>query len=810
MKDFFNYVVSAIATMVLLLRRTASPEKIRRVQGSVRYSTLIVVLFCRDKACLVSTTTRASPYLSLRRCVKLFVFLCVFVSLWFNSLYAQLNTENNYRKPLKEVLNDIQKRYDVQIKYDEKLIADKFVNYAEWRYRTDVEVTLDNVLSPFDMVAKKEKDKVYKLGNYEYYRWNVADGWAELDRIASQYKDVEEWEKRKADLKACFLEAAQLSPFPASPGTAPVRANFRKMNGYTIENLAIEILPGVWVNGSLYKPEKYKGKIPVILHPQGHWDKHRYRPDCQYTSAAIAKMGGMIFNYDMFAWGESMLQFKYEDHRRSLALTMQLLAGKRILDYLLSQKDADTSRVAIVGGSGGGTQTVYLTAVDDRINVSAPVVMLSSYFYGGCPCESGANVHGCAGRTNHVELAAMAAPQPQLVVSDGGDWTDRMPEHDFHYLKKMYSWYGKPDNVINVHLPNDKHDFGFNKRKAVYEFFAKHLGLNLKPVQADDGTIADTTITLEREDAFYVFGKNGENLPAHAVKGFENLEKLFAQEIQRARPTGSSGRTKSDQRYKIGLIDLMLLKRQKLGAIPLTAQLKADGVEVDMGGLGNRPTFDNQLLIDSVRNRFLKTAKENNVEIFSLAMTGYYAQSFCGREEYKRSIEDCIKTMQLMNVKTAFLPLGVQCDLKNKPQVRDSVVARLKVAGRMAEAANVVIGIETALSAKEEVQLLKEIGSAAIKIYFNFSNPLKEGRDLISELKILGKDRICMIHATNKDSVWLENDPQIDMYKVKKTLDEMGWRGWLVIERSRDAKKPSDTKYNYGANTAYLKKVFQE
>lgn len=266
----------------------------------------------------------------------------------------------------------------------------------------------------------------------------------------------------------------------------------------------------------------------------------------------------------------------------------------------------------------------------------------------------------------------------------------------------------------------------------------------------------------------------------------------------------------NNQRYKIGLIDLMLLKRQKLGAITLTSQLKADGVEVDMGGLGTRPTFDNQLLTDSVRNQFLKTAKENNVEIFSLAMTGYYAQSFCGREEYKRSIEDCIKTMQLMNVKTAFLPLGVQCDLRKNPSLRDSVVARLKVAGKMAEAAHVVIGIETALSAKEEVQLLKDIGSPAIKIYFNFSNPLKEGRDLISELKTLGRDRISMIHATNKDSVWLENDPQIDMYKVKKTLDEMGYTGWLVIERSRDAKKPSDTKYNYGANTAYLKKVFQQ
>lgn len=265
----------------------------------------------------------------------------------------------------------------------------------------------------------------------------------------------------------------------------------------------------------------------------------------------------------------------------------------------------------------------------------------------------------------------------------------------------------------------------------------------------------------------------------------------------------------SAHRYKIGLIDLMLLKRQKLGAITLTKEIGADGVEVDMGGLGNRPTFDNQLLVDSVRKQFLNKAKELKLEIFSLAMTGYYAQSFCGRTEYIKSIEDCITTMKLMNVKTAFLPMGVQCDLKKNPAVRDSVVARLRVAGKMAEEAGVVIGIETALSAGEEKALLKEIGSKNIQIYFNFSNPLKEGRNLLKELQILGKDRICMIHCTNKDSVWLQNDPQINMQEVKKTLDKMKWSGWLVIERSRDASKPKDVKGNYGANTAYLKSVFQ-
>ena len=737
---------------------------------------------------------------SFRRSVLIAaVFFCVFVSSW-QTTSAQLNTDNQYSKPLKEVLNDVQKKYGVTIKFVDSMVKGKTVTYAEWKYRPDVEVTLDNILKPLELKVKKEKDKQYKLSAYEYYRWPVEEGWAEMDRIAAQYKTVEEWEKRKAELKPCLKEALQLSDLPAAPNSKPIITAKRIFDGYTVENIAIEILPGVWINGSLYKPNKFKGKIPVILNPDGHWEKQRYRADCQYRCAAMARMGAMAFSYDLFAWGESLLQFKTEDHRRSLAMTIQALGAIRILDYLLAQKDADTNRVAITGGSGGGSHTVLMTALDDRIKVSAPVVSLSSYFYGGCPCESGMDIHACGGRTNNVEIAAMAAPRPQLVVSDGGDWTDKMPEHDFPYLQKMYSWYNKKENVVNVHLPNDKHDFGITKRTPLYEFMAKHLSLNIKAIQDASGKIDESKITIEPEKSLFVFGDNGEKLPTHAVKGFENLERVFAEEIDKAQ---------TNQRYKIGLIDLMLLKRQKLGAITLTAQLKADGVEVDMGGLGTRPTFDNQLLIDSVRNQFIQTAKENKVEIFCLAMTGYYAQSFCGRTEYIRSIEDCIKTMQLMNVKHAFLPLGVQCDIKKNPAVRDSVIARLKVAGKLAEQAGVVIGIETSLTAKEEVELLKQIGSPAIKIYFNFSNPLKEGRDLISEIKILGKDRISMIHATNKDSVWLENDPQIDMYKVKRTLDEIGWSGWLVIERSRDAKKPSDTKFNYGANTAYLKKVFQ-
>jgi sugar phosphate isomerase/epimerase len=228
-----------------------------------------------------------------------------------------------------------------------------------------------------------------------------------------------------------------------------------------------------------------------------------------------------------------------------------------------------------------------------------------------------------------------------------------------------------------------------------------------------------------------------------------------------------------------------------------------------MGGLGNRPTFDNQLLIDSVRQQFLNKARELHLEIPSLGMTGYYAQSFCQREQFIQSIKDCITTMKLMNVKVAFLPLGVQCDLVKKPELRDSVVSRLKVAGKMAEEAGVLIGIESALDAKGEKKLLQDVGSPAIKSYFNFSNSIKNGRDLNKELKTLGKKYIVQIHCTNDDGVWLQNDPKIDMKSVKKTLDKMHWSGWLVIERSRDAKDPRNVKKNFGANTAYVKSIFQ-
>lgn len=266
--------------------------------------------------------------------------------------------------------------------------------------------------------------------------------------------------------------------------------------------------------------------------------------------------------------------------------------------------------------------------------------------------------------------------------------------------------------------------------------------------------------------------------------------------------------SKNEQQYKVAVCDWMILKRQKLGAFGLAAEIKADGIELDMGGLGNRPTFESKLGDPAERQKFLDKSKETGVGISSIAMSGFYAQSFAKRE-ITPMIDDCIKTMKDMNVKVAYLPLGTQSDLIKNPELRPEVIKRLKWAGEQVGKIDGVIAIETSLSAKEEKKLLEEVGSKYIKSSFNFANAVDNGRDISSELKILGKEYLAQIHASNTDNSWLENDKAIDMRKIKKTLDKMKWSGWLIVERSRDVTQVHNVRANYGANVAYLKKIFQ-
>jgi hypothetical protein len=438
-----------------------------------------------------------------------------------------------YRKPLKEVLIDIEKRYDVKLQYSESLVKGVEVMYPTWRYRIDTDETLTNILMPLDMVFQKTADKTYQISRFTYYQRTPEEGKRHLEKLLSSYTSLQVWESRKAELRKCFLEQLNLTPMPKKTPLNPIFTAKRKYDGYTVENVGIETLPGVYLCGSLYRPAKGKGPFPAVLSPHGHFnstdlnENGRYRPDQQYRCAMLARMGAVVFSYEMFGYGESLLQVTPADHRTSFTSTMQTINSIRVIDFLTSLPYVDAKRIGVTGESGGGTQTFLLTALDDRVTVSVPVVMVSSYYQGGCACESGLPIHSCTGLlTNNVEIAAMASPRPLLVISDGQDWTAHVPEIEFPYLKKVYGLYGKQENVENVHLAGEGHDYGVSKRMPMYDFMARHLGLNINAVKDKTGKIDESKVTIEKYDAQLVFGIEGK-LPATAVKGLDKIKEVM-------------------------------------------------------------------------------------------------------------------------------------------------------------------------------------------------------------------------------------------------------------------------------------------
>jgi hypothetical protein len=468
--------------------------------------------------------------LHYNKCLKAIwsLHLIVAVCSIFSVCFASAQTyEDQYKQPLHVVLKNIEARYNVRLQYNAALVKDRSVSFAGWRFRSDLKSTLDAILPLHDLVSYKVSDTVYTIEPFAYWQKPVAEGARQLDSFVSAYNTIAKWTTRKVALRRCMLKTLRLETLPPAPAAAPIVTPKRYYNGYAVQNVALETLPGLFVCGSLYSPIIRKGKRPVVLSPNGHFSGGRYRADQQVRCAALARMGALVFTYDLLGWGESRLQFKDEDHYTSTALTVQTLNSFRILDFMCSLKDADTTRVAITGASGGGSQAMLLTALTDRIKVSVPVVMLSCYYAGGCPCETGLPLHWCGGGTNNPEIAAMAAPRPQLVVSDGKDWTDHVPQIEFPYLRRMYGLYNKKDAVKNVHLPEEGHDYGSLKRNAMYPFLAKHLNLNLRAIQNKLSIIDESFCTIEDESKLLIFGNKGEKLPPHAISGMDALLKLL-------------------------------------------------------------------------------------------------------------------------------------------------------------------------------------------------------------------------------------------------------------------------------------------
>ena len=412
--------------------------------------------------------------------------------------------ENKFTRSLSDVMGDVERRFGIRLKYDMDTTGLQ-VTYADFRIRPySVEETLTNLLAPFDFKPVFQQKNVWKVKRYEYPRRQPADGEKLMAYLNSLYQNRQQWEARRDTLRREVAERLGILPLRRQ---CLMESNdlgaVRKHDGYTVQNFRLSTINGHHVCGSIYAPvalkwkksffsrEHERGKYPLIVCPNGHFNGGRYNADLQKRYATLARMGAVCVSYDLWGWGESEEELEGDAHHTSEAHVMQAFNGLRILDLMLSHKDIDPQRIGVNGGSGGGTQAVLLSVLDDRFTACCPVVSMSSWFDGGCPCESGMPIQLSGGGTCNAELAATFAPKPMMVVSDGGDWTSTTPELEFPYLQRIYGFYDAKDKVRNVHLPDERHDFGPNKRQAVYDFFIDVFGLDASKLDENKVSIED-------------------------------------------------------------------------------------------------------------------------------------------------------------------------------------------------------------------------------------------------------------------------------------------------------------------------------
>jgi dienelactone hydrolase len=354
--------------------------------------------------------------------------------------------------------------------------------------------------------------------------------------VPTQYPNLETWEAEKARLREQILFAAGLWPLPEKPPLNIKIWNRIERDGYTLEKAYFQSLPGFYVGGTLFRPVDPQPKShPGIISPHGHARLGRLNESdaasYQARGLTFARMGCTAFMWDMIDYNDSArhLSGAYEDENYGIVhrahwshkqdnrmlwnigiLGFQLWNSIRALDFISELPEVDTGRLACTGESGGGTQTYNLYAVDDRVDVAAPVCMVSAYMQGGCVCE---NTPLLRIDTNNVDIGATFAPKPLLLVNSAQDWTQHTPDVEFPAIKKIYDLYDAAHHVSQVQI-DAPHGYNLAMREAVYRWFAQWLDLPL----GDD--FKEPAYEVEPRENLLAFW---DGLPEGALTNHEDL-----------------------------------------------------------------------------------------------------------------------------------------------------------------------------------------------------------------------------------------------------------------------------------------------
>ncbi|MFO0913489.1 MAG: acetylxylan esterase [Pirellulales bacterium] len=337
-----------------------------------------------------------------------------------------------------------------------------------------------------------------------------------------------DWRERAAALRQQLQVNLGLWPMPTRLPLEPVIHGRRELDGYSLEKVYFESLPGFFVTGNLYRPLGQSGKRPAVLCPHGHWSQGRFydageeatakeiatggelfpdggRNPVQARCVHLARMGCVVFIYDMIGYADSVqigedVAHRYAQRRPDMetperwglfspraelhqqhVMGLQSFNSIRALDFLCSLPDVDTSRIGVTGASGGGTQTFILAALDGRPRAVFPAVMVSTGMQGGCTCE---NACGVRTTTGNVEIAALAAPRPQGLTA-ANDWTKEMDHDGMPQLQQIYRLFDRPDHVHLTSLLQYGHNYNAPSRAAMYAWMNRHLALGYDHVPAE-------------------------------------------------------------------------------------------------------------------------------------------------------------------------------------------------------------------------------------------------------------------------------------------------------------------------------------
>lgn len=342
----------------------------------------------------------------------------------------------------------------------------------------------------------------------------------------SSFNSLEQWQSHADSVRQRILVGCGLDPMPRK---TPLKARvFGKIDrgDYTVEKVHFQSYPGFYVVGNLYRPKGKAGRIPAVICPHGHGAGGRLELSDDYCQPAraigIARLGMIAFSYSMIGYNENThIQHRFTPSPRQEMWAigpgaLQLWNSIRAVDFVTSLPDVDPDRIGCTGESGGGTQTFILSAVDPRIKVSAPVCMISAVMQGGCVCENGPLWRI---DSNSVEIGALMAPRPMIMIAATGDWTKETMEHEYPFTRSIYCLYGAESNV-KAWLQDAGHNYNTKSREHVYPWLQRFL---LGDKNAGDVT-SEKPVDIGSIDDFIVY----KTPPEDAIGVDELTENLIA------------------------------------------------------------------------------------------------------------------------------------------------------------------------------------------------------------------------------------------------------------------------------------------